>query len=60
MKVKYISLLASLLCFTVVCGATACKEKKGDSSIESSTEVSESVEIPQSPLTVPQPTLAND
>ena len=60
MKVKYISLLASLLCFTVLCGATACKEKGGDSSIESSMDVSESVDIPQLPLTIPQPTLASD
>ena len=64
MKVKYISLLTSLLCFAVVCGASACKEKGGDSSIDSSIEssmdASDSVESSQLPLTIPQPTLASD
>ena len=63
MKVKYFSLLAGLLCFSVVLCMSACKdetESSLDSSIESSQSSSESVDIVQSPLTVPTPILAAD
>ncbi len=63
MKVKYFSLIASLLCFSVLLFASACKEEGGsslDSSIESSQDSSDSVEVELPPLTVPQPTLAAD
>ncbi len=63
MKVKYFSLLASLLCFSVLFVTAACKGDGGsslDSSIESSQDSSDSVEVELPPLTVPQPILAAD
>ena len=64
MKGKYFSLFASLLCFFVLFVASACNKGEGgsflDSSIESSQDSSSSVEIEQTPLTVPQPCLETD
>lgn len=62
MKVKYFSLLAGLLCFSVLSFA-ACKggdSSSLDSSIQSSQGTSNSAELEETPLTVPQPTLAAD